>query len=67
MVARFTESNLDRIKNPNGFLQGIIRRVKLGGPDRADGGKIESLPRAVRRAFDDVFEDVSAPSRRGLC
>jgi hypothetical protein len=38
VVSRLAESNFDRVKNINGFLSGIIRRVKIDGPDRCVGG-----------------------------
>jgi len=46
-----------RIRNPNGFIAGIIKRVRLDGPDRG-AGKIDMLPRAVRHRIEDIIDDV---------
>ena len=57
-----------RIRNPNGFLAGIIKRVRLDGPDRG-AGKVDMLPRAVRHRLEDVIDDVSRGGvgvRRGV-
>lgn len=40
------------------YLQGIIKRVKLDGPDRGSG-KVDMLPRSVRHRIDDLIDDVS--------
>lgn len=57
-VQRFSEANFSRISNKNGFLMGIIRRVKQDGPDRGGGGDIDSLPRSVRYKLLDLVDDV---------
>lgn len=46
-----------RIRNPNGFLAGIIKRVRLDGPDRG-AGKVDMLPRSVRHRLEDVIAEV---------
>ena len=65
-VQRFSEANFGRINNKNGFLMGIIRRVKQDGPDR-NSGDLDSLPRPVRYKLQDLIEDVGLPAVRELC
>ncbi len=57
-IQRFSEANFSRINNKNGFLMGIIRRVKTDGPDR-NSGDLESLPRPLRYKLQDLIDDVS--------
>ena len=56
-IQRFSEANFSRINNKNGFLMGIIRRVKTDGPDRSSGD-LESLPRPLRYKLQDLIDDV---------
>lgn len=56
-VQRFSEANFSRIGNKNGFLMGIIRRVKIDGPDRNTGGDLDSLPRSVRYKLLDLVDE----------
>lgn len=63
MVTRLAEANFDRIKSVNGFVNGIIKRVKLDGPDRGGAGKVDMLPRTVRHRLEDLIHDVSAVPR----
>lgn len=56
VVDRLTEANLDRIRNINGFMAGIIKRVRLDGPDRG-AGKVDMLPRSVRHRIEDAIDD----------
>ena len=48
------------IRNPNGFVSGIIKRVRLDGPDRPEGGggKVDMLARAVRLRIEDAIDEV---------
>lgn len=62
VVTRLGEANFDRIKSVTGFLNGIIKRVKLDGPDRGSG-KVDMLSRSVRHRLDDLIDDVSAAGR----
>lgn len=57
MVQRFSEADFSRIKSVTGFLKGIIRRVRLDGPDRGESN-MDSLPRAVRHSLEDLIEAV---------
>ena len=45
-------------RSPRSPPQGIIKRVKLDGPDRGTG-KVDMLPRSVRHRIDDLVDDVS--------
>ena len=54
-----------RIRNPHGVMAGIIKRVRLDGPDRG-AGKIDMLPRAVRHRLEDVIDDVGAGVAAGV-
>ncbi|PSC68731.1 Long-chain-fatty-acid-ligase 15 isoform A [Micractinium conductrix] len=56
VVDRLAEANLDRIRNINGFMAGIIKRVRLDGPDRG-AGKVDMLPRSVRHRIEDAIDD----------
>lgn len=40
-------------------MAGIIKRVRLDGPDRG-AGKVDMLPRSVRHRIEDAIDDVSA-------
>lgn len=42
-------------------MAGIIKRVRLDGPDRG-AGKVDMLPRSVRHRIEDAIDDVSAAS-----
>ncbi|KAK2078351.1 hypothetical protein QBZ16_003191 [Prototheca wickerhamii] len=55
VVQRFSEADFSRIKSVTGFLKGIIRRVRLDGPDRGESN-MDSLPRAVRHSLEDLIE-----------
>ena len=57
-VQRFSEANFGKINNKNGFLMGIIRRVKADGPDRS-GGDLDSLSRPIRYKLHDLIDEVN--------
>ena len=56
VITRLEDIDASRIRNMNGFVAGIIRRVKSDGPDRGEI-TLESLPRAVREKLQDLVED----------
>lgn len=56
VVTRLGEASFDRIKNVSGFVNGIIKRVRLDGPDRG-AGKVDMLPRTLRHQLDDLIYD----------
>jgi Heterogeneous nuclear ribonucleoprotein Q acidic domain len=56
VITRLRDSDLRKVRNFNGFVAGIIRRVQQDGPDRGEGN-MDTLPKPVRNLLEDLIED----------
>jgi len=56
VVTRLRDSDLKKVRNMNGFVAGIIRRVRQDGPDRGEG-QIDTLPKPVQNLLEDLMDD----------
>ena len=56
VITRLRDSDLRKVRNFNGFVVGIIRRVKQDGPDRGEG-QIDTLPKVVQNLLEDLIDD----------
>ena len=58
-VESFAKSDFRRVHNKPAFLNGIIRRVKIEGPDRTHrSSDLDRMPRDVRHKLLDLLEKV---------
>lgn len=58
VIDRLSEADIQRVRDMNRFLGGIIRRVRQDGPDRGQA-TLDTLPRRVSNAIEDLIADVS--------
>ena len=71
-VESFAKSDFRRVHNKPAFLNGIIRRVKIEGPDRTHrSSDLDRMSRDVRHKLLDLLEKVrlglGGADRLGLC
>ena len=60
-VESFAKSDFRRVHNKPAFLNGIIRRVKIEGPDRTHrSSDLDRMSRDVRHKLLDLLEKVKA-------